>query len=109
MAIKFAKNTPPYNSPKFQQLHALAPRSSLDCGMPRGKRGAAAAVRGAGEHIFNLVFECCTAEEQQKWLQIPLECALNRGDSRLVKILWKAGADMGNAVHETIEAAMTSS
>lgn len=52
--------------------------------------------------ICNLVFECCTAEDRQRWLEIPLECALNRGDYRLVKRLGKAGANIGNAVHTAV-------
>ena len=65
-------------------------------------RGGREALRGVEVPILDVIVEAFTSEQWAEWLRKLLECAADKGDRGLAQRMVRAGAEMGDALHEAV-------
>eukprot|EP00752_Nemacystus_decipiens_P006479 g5833.t1 len=77
--------------------------------MTETNKAAREALRGAGERMLDLICTARRPTEVARWLALPLEEAVARGDGELLRKLLQAGAMIPEgALHKAVEAGRTS-
>lgn len=61
------------------------------------------ALRGAEANTLDLIFEVLTSEQRAEWLKALLELAVTKGERDLAQRLLRAGARIGDALHNVVD------